>query len=341
MILRRIRRLALSAVACASLLPLAAPAHADVNVGAYSSTGVRSAGVSKMGCTRYPSGRDVNVTRKMYEVAWKRGVSPKVMLSLFEAGWVESWLNNLNCGDADSIGVFQMRPSMGWGTYDQLQDVTYQVNKWLDVAAPLEAKYSTSGQLAQGVERSAYPTRYDQAAATAQKYINEAALPYGTIGARWTSMGASSGSLGGPMTPEYQFLTGVRATQFSNGVVFATPARGAIALWGDNNRHWLSGGGNSTYGIPTMMPKRTLTSPTGLTGLTQGFQRGWMYWSSRTGSHVVMPAIQRTFMSYGAEAGVGLPISDSATDSRGTTTQTFEKAVLKVTAAGVSSKTKR
>jgi hypothetical protein len=34
-----------------------------------------------------------------------------------------------NCGDQDSIGVFQQRPSQGWGTYDQIMDVTYSTGK--------------------------------------------------------------------------------------------------------------------------------------------------------------------------------------------------------------------
>lgn len=136
------RRAGLSTfLAAALLLPFAASAAAtDDKVGAYSpTTGLRSPGISKAACSTYPSGRDINVTRKMYEIGQNRKISAKVMLAMFEAGWVESWLNNLNCGDRDSIGIFQMRPSMGWGTYEQLRDVTYQVNKFINVALPSRA----------------------------------------------------------------------------------------------------------------------------------------------------------------------------------------------------------
>lgn len=343
--LRHARRTTLSAllsavIAAPAVLATAPAASADPGVNAFSSTGVRSAGVSKMACTRYPSTRDINVTRKIYEIGQNRKISAKMMLAIFEAGWVESWLNNLNCGDRDSIGIFQMRPSMGWGTYAQLQDVTYQVNKWLDVATPLEARSSTAGSLAQAVERSGYPSRYDQSEATARKFINEAAQPYGAIATLWNQLGGATGSLGGPMTAETTYNnTSARYVQFSNGIAF-TSTRGTFAIWGDNYRYWVSTGGYTKYGLPIMQPKRTATSPTGTTGVTQGFDRGWMYWSAKTKSHAVMPAMQPTFMRYGAEGSVGFPVADTVTSSSATS-QTFEKAVLSVTPGGTMTKKAR
>lgn len=336
------RRAGLSTfLAAALLLPSAASAAAtDDKVGAYSpTTGLRSPGISKAACSTYPSGRDINVTRKMYEIGQNRKISAKVMLAMFEAGWVESWLNNLDCGDRDSIGIFQMRPSMGWGTYEQLRDVTYQVNKFINVALPLESRYSTAGQLAQAVERSGYPYRYDQAQATAQKYINEAARPYGTILTLWTKLGGVNGSLGGPLAAETDYASGVRYVPFSNGIAVKY-SRGTFAVWGDNYRYWAAGGGLATYGLPTMLPKRAAVSPTGTSGLTQGFQRGWIYWSSKTRSHAVMPAMQSTFVKYGAEAAVGFPVGATVTNSTGTT-QTFEKAILKISPTRVTTKVAR
>jgi len=34
-------------------------------------------------------------------------------------------VNNLDCGDQDSVGVFQQRPSKGWGTVAQIMNVRY------------------------------------------------------------------------------------------------------------------------------------------------------------------------------------------------------------------------
>ena len=41
------------------------------------------------------------------------------------AAMQESSLRNLNYGDRDSLGLFQQRPSAGWGTPAQLTDPAY------------------------------------------------------------------------------------------------------------------------------------------------------------------------------------------------------------------------
>ncbi|MGI5183554.1 hypothetical protein ACQEVZ_45590 [Dactylosporangium sp. CA-152071] len=54
--------------------------------------------------------------RVVYQVGLNRGVSESVMLAGFEAGWIESHMNDLPCGDKDALDGFQQRPSFGWGT---------------------------------------------------------------------------------------------------------------------------------------------------------------------------------------------------------------------------------
>ncbi|OZM70349.1 hypothetical protein CFN78_25860 [Amycolatopsis antarctica] len=126
-------------------------------------------------CT-VPPDRDLNVTTRIYQIATQRQVTPKVLLSAFEAGWVESHMHNLNCGDRDSLGVFQQRPSQGWcdNPADCL-NVDHATNAYLDQAIPNDLKTPgfSAGQLAQSVQRSAYPERYDQAQAKAQQMIAE------------------------------------------------------------------------------------------------------------------------------------------------------------------------
>ncbi|WP_442788554.1 C40 family peptidase [Kitasatospora sp. YST-16] len=73
----------------------------------------------------------------------------------------ESGLQNLSYGDRDSLGLFQQRPSQGWGTPAQLQDPVYastafyqallKVNGWQQL--PLT-------EAAQAVQRSGYPDAY-------------------------------------------------------------------------------------------------------------------------------------------------------------------------------------
>ena len=90
-------------------------------------------------------------------------------------GIVESTLLNLDYGDRDSLGVFQQRPSQGWGTPEQVKNVTYATNKFLDVLLQqTDWKTGQYGELAQDVQRSAFPDRY-------QEYVPEAEAIYARL----------------------------------------------------------------------------------------------------------------------------------------------------------------
>ncbi|HEU5331531.1 MAG TPA: hypothetical protein VFU73_02170 [Actinocrinis sp.] len=77
----------------------------------------------------------------------------------------ESRLQNLTVAtNADSLGLFQQRPSAGWGTAAQLTTPSYASNAFLsalDVYAPHYMSLSL-WQAAQAVQRSAFPTAYAQ-----------------------------------------------------------------------------------------------------------------------------------------------------------------------------------
>ncbi|MCT2587865.1 FG-GAP repeat domain-containing protein [Actinophytocola gossypii] len=133
--------------------------------------------VNPHACPSIPPNHDPNVIRTVYQVGLDRNVSDKVMLAAFEAGWVESHMNNLPCGDKDSLGVFQQRPSQGWGTPEQIMQVPYAATQFFIQAQANEPKYPhyTAGQLAQSVQRSCCPERYDQAEGKARAMLAEAA----------------------------------------------------------------------------------------------------------------------------------------------------------------------
>ncbi|HEY0448406.1 VCBS repeat-containing protein [Actinophytocola sp.] len=134
------------------------------------------AAIGPLACSSIPANHDPNVIRIVYQVGLDRNVSDKVMLAAFEAGWVESHMNNLNCGDKDSLGVFQQRPSQGWGTPEQIMDVAYAATQFYVQAQrnePLHPEY-TAGLLAQSVQRSCCPERYDQAEGRARSMLDEA-----------------------------------------------------------------------------------------------------------------------------------------------------------------------
>ncbi|CAE6473477.1 unnamed protein product [Rhizoctonia solani] len=124
------------------------------------------------GCT-IPADWNRSAGATIRSVAKSRNVTQRLMLALFEAAWVESHVNNLNCGDRDSLGVFQQRPSQGWCSPSSLcLDVTHATNAFIDKAVNVAKPSMTPGQLAQAVQVSAYPDRYDAAESKARSIIS-------------------------------------------------------------------------------------------------------------------------------------------------------------------------
>ena len=105
----------------------------------------------------------LGIVNAIISIGMERGLSPRAWQIAIQAGMTESGLRNLDHGHADSLGIFQMRPSMGWGTPAQLQDVTYQVHKFYDVLLTVPNwQQIRPGEAAQAVERSAFPQRYHE-----------------------------------------------------------------------------------------------------------------------------------------------------------------------------------
>lgn len=101
-----------------------------------------------------------------------RGIPDQGVVVALMAAMTESSLRNLNYGDRDSLGLFQMRPSQGWGTPDQLTDPTYATNKFYDVLLNVPNwRGMPPAAAAQQVERSAFPDRYNKHEQTAREIL--------------------------------------------------------------------------------------------------------------------------------------------------------------------------
>lgn len=96
-------------------------------------------------------------------VGIRRGVPSKAVTVALATALQESKLYNLPDGDRDSIGLFQQRPSQGWGTGEQISDPRYAANRFY--AALLRVKgWQTMSvtAAAQAVQRSAHPSAYQK-----------------------------------------------------------------------------------------------------------------------------------------------------------------------------------
>jgi hypothetical protein len=99
---------------------------------------------------------DVGVAKGVRRWGWVVGVA---------AAMQESGLRNLphlgDRNDHDSIGVFQQRPSQGWGTVEELSDPIHQAGKFFDRLLTVPGWESMPlGQAAQAIQISAAPDAY-------------------------------------------------------------------------------------------------------------------------------------------------------------------------------------
>jgi hypothetical protein len=75
----------------------------------------------------------------------------------------ESHLRNLQYGDRDSLGLFQQRPSQGWGTAAQILDPTYATGRFLDHMVGVPGwQTARLTDVAQAVQRSGAPEAYQK-----------------------------------------------------------------------------------------------------------------------------------------------------------------------------------
>ena len=96
-------------------------------------------------------------------VARSRGLSPRATVIALATAQQESRLRNLDYGDRDSLGLFQQRPSQGWGSAAQVQDPVYAAGKFFDHLVEVPGwETGRLTEVAQTVQRSGFPEAYQQ-----------------------------------------------------------------------------------------------------------------------------------------------------------------------------------
>jgi LysM repeat protein len=110
--------------------------------------------------------------RTIIRIGRELGVPERGIAIALGTAMQESWLRNLDWGDRDSQGLFQQRPSTGWGTVDEVRDAERATRAFfggpadpngtrtrglLDIPGWESMSYADA---AQAVQISAYPDRY-------------------------------------------------------------------------------------------------------------------------------------------------------------------------------------
>lgn len=111
------------------------------------------------------------IAREIIRRGKKRGVSPMELESAIETGLVETNLRNLSYGDRDSQGWRQERKQF----YKDPTNLGASIERYFNetAAARKTRKFKNSGELAQAVQRSAFPDRYEQRDGDAERILRE------------------------------------------------------------------------------------------------------------------------------------------------------------------------
>ncbi|WP_256107035.1 hypothetical protein [Streptomyces sp. ODS05-4] len=94
-------------------------------------------------------------------VGTTRGMPERAVTIALATALQESGLRNIDFGDRDSLGLFQQRPSQGWGSERQIMDPVYASGKFYEHLAEVPG-YSRLPLTvaAQRVQRSGFPQAY-------------------------------------------------------------------------------------------------------------------------------------------------------------------------------------
>jgi len=119
-------------------------------------------------CTAEAGGHSVDMTIEQAEnaaliaaVAERRGLPARALTIAIATAYQESKLQNLDGGDRDSLGLFQQRPSQGWGTEKQIMNPVYATNAFFDALVQVDGYEDMEiTDAAQAVQRSAFPEAY-------------------------------------------------------------------------------------------------------------------------------------------------------------------------------------
>jgi hypothetical protein len=128
------------------------------------------------GCEAHAGGHSVSLTLEQAEnvslmaaISVQRGMPARAASIAIATSAQESKLYNVEHGDRDSLGLFQQRPSQGWGTAQQILNPYYSINSFYDALAKIDGYESMRiTEAAQLVQRSAFPEAYAEHEADAR-----------------------------------------------------------------------------------------------------------------------------------------------------------------------------
>jgi hypothetical protein len=128
-------------------------------------------------------------------VATSRGLPERALAIALATSMQESGLQNLDHGDRDSMGLFQQRPSQGWGTAAQIMDPVHASNEFFNVLVKIKGYTRLPLTVAaQQVQKSGFPQAY-------AKHEADATLLASALGGRLSdALSCTAGAGAAPVT---------------------------------------------------------------------------------------------------------------------------------------------
>ena len=196
---------------------------------------------------RFFNASQLNNAKVIASVGRSMGMSERDIMIGIMTAITESGLVNVNYGDRDSLGLFQQRPSMGWGTPQQVTNPRYAAGKFFSSLKGVTDRGAMPPWLAaQAVQRSAF-----ESGSNYRIYWDEAQ-------AIWKAMEASAGRGGSRMYaagPGGWHVPAKRGYGWSNSHDYGSPIGTPLYAVSDGTiveSRAIRSGGSSTYpGYPT------------------------------------------------------------------------------------------
>lgn len=119
-------------------------------------------------CLAVVNGHQVTVTTEQAQMAaiiaaeaTRRELPARAVSIALATAYQESGIRNLNHGDRDSLGLFQQRPSQGWGTPEQILDPWYASGQFYAALVKIpDWQNADINDIAQQIQISALPEAY-------------------------------------------------------------------------------------------------------------------------------------------------------------------------------------
>jgi hypothetical protein len=170
-----------AAVALAvSVMPIATmttPSGTQAGVAARTPAIVAAAQVGSIARTTHLTDTQVSNARTIVGVVVAQKLPRRAAVIAVATAMTESHLRNHHYGDRDSEGLFQQRPSQGWGTAKQVVNPQHATRRFLDALQHVPDWRSRPLTVdAQAVQHSAFPAAYAQWEPLAKSLVN-ALLP--------------------------------------------------------------------------------------------------------------------------------------------------------------------